>query len=456
MTTRPAPINVAIVGAGFSGTLLAVQLLVQTEVDILLIERSIGRLGAGVAYSTDEPSHLLNVRASNMSAFPDRPDHFRDWLAHRHGGEGGDFASRQLYGDYLRETLIKTASSHPGRLHSVDGEVVAAETVDGRVRLLLEDGHDLWADRLALTIGNLPPHDPVPDLREQLPPSLYVSDPWIAPPDMKGDEDGHILLIGTGLTAIDVALRLFNNGYRGRVTALSRRGLSPHRHIVGQPRPPERLERPANSLSALTVWAKREAAGQDWRGVVDSLRPITQMLWSSFDLKVRERFLRHLRPYWDVHRHRIAPPIADRIDALVAEGRLSFAAGKTIAYADRRATAQVTWRPRGKDETEVLEADLVINCTGPQGDVTRSTEPLVKQLLDAGIIRADALRLGIDTDTYGHVIGADGTAHEHIMAVGPMTRGGLWEVIAVPDIRSQVAAIARRLGNVHWVGGEGL
>lgn len=455
-TEPPTPGTVAIVGAGFSGTLLAVQLLAQTEMGILLIERNVQQVGAGVAYSTDEPLHLLNVRAGNMSAFPDRPDHFRDWLAERHGGNASDFASRQIYGDYLRETLIKTATRFPGRLKKIDGEVVAAETVDGRLLLLLGDGREIWPASLALTIGNLPPHDPVPGLRQKLPPHLYLSDPWAAPQTAALDTDAHILLIGTGLTTIDVSLRLFNNGFAGHITALSRRGLRPHRHIAAQPSSPQRLERPAQSLSALTAWVRREARGREWRSVVDSLRPVTQMLWSSFDVKTRRRFLRHLRPYWDIHRHRIAPPIAERIDGLIAEGRLRFIAGKTIDFEMRNDSVQVTWRPRGEDKAQTLDFDLVINCTGPQGDVERSDEPLVRQLLGAGIIRPDALNLGIDTDVYGHVIGSDGTPHEQIMAVGPMTRGGLWEVVAVPDIRTQVAAIARRLGNCHWVGGEGL
>lgn len=117
---------------------------------------------------------------------------------------------------------------------------------------------------------------------------------------------------------------------------------------------------------------------------------------------------------------------------------------------------QLNWRPRGLDAVEQLDAQLIINCTGPQGDVERSEETLVRYLRENGIIRADPLRLGIDTDSYSHAIDAEGQPHENILAVGPMTRGGLWEVIAVPDIRHQVAAIARRLGNEHWVGGEGL
>jgi uncharacterized NAD(P)/FAD-binding protein YdhS len=216
------------------------------------------------------------------------------------------------------------------------------------------------------------------------------------------------------------------------------------------------LAKPAPELSELVGWARGEARQHDWRLVVDSIRPITQMMWASADAGKRERFLRHLRPFWDVHRHRLAPEVADRIDALVASGQLRFRAGKIAdVRADPDALA-LDWRPRGSDGIETLRAARVINCTGPQGDLLRSADPLVRRMLAAGRIRPDALRLGLDIDRDGHVVGARGRASEHILAIGPMTRGDLWDVVAVPDIRIQVSALARRLVNAHWVAGEGL
>lgn len=448
--------RVAIVGAGFSGTMLALNLLEQADVEVLLIERDRHRMGAGVAYSSSETSHLLNVRAGNMSAFPDRPDHFCEWLAARGLGCEAAFVTRATYGLYLRETLAGALERHGRRLKLIDDEVLDIEERDGQVTLGLVNGGLIEADRAVLAIGNLPPHDPPAIAGTGLPAHRYIGDPWATPFEQGLDSDATVLVIGTGLTAIDVILRLVANDFSGPIVALSRRGLRPHRHVDGLPRPKPVLAKPAPELSDLVRWARLGAATQDWRLVVDSIRPITQMMWASADAAKRARFLRHLRPFWDVHRHRLAPEVAGRIDALVASGQLSFRAGKISHVAVEREALTVEWRPRGERAIVVTRAARMINCTGPQGDLLRSSDPLVKHMLQAGRIRPDALRLGLDIDREGHVLDAGGRPSEHILAIGPMTRGDLWEVVAVPDIRIQVSALARRLVNAHWTAGEGL
>ena len=203
-------------------------------------------------------------------------------------------------------------------------------------------------------------------------------------------------------------------------------------------------------------WARRQSRDGDWRGTVDSLRPITQLLWASADTETRGRFLRHLRPYWDIHRHRLAPEIGARIDALVASEQLRFHAGK-VDHVDTTANGlEVHWRPRGGDALRSDAVQRLINCTGPQGDLWRTDDPMLRRLLSAGHIRADPLRLGLDVDRQGRVLSRDGVPSERLLAAGPITRGDLWEVVAVPDIRGQVSAMAARLTQSHWVGGEGL
>lgn len=448
--------RVAIVGAGFSGTMLALNLLEQADVEVLLIERDRHRMGAGVAYSSSETSHLLNVRAGNMSAFPDRPDHFCEWLAARGLGCEAAFVTRATYGLYLRETLAGALERHGRRLKLIDDEVLDIEELDGQVTLGLVNGGLIEADRAVLAIGNLPPHDPPAIAGTGLPAHRYIGDPWATPFEQGLESDATVLIIGTGLTAIDVILRLVANDFSGPIVALSRRGLRPHCHVDGLPRPKPVLAKPAPELSDLVRWARLGSATQDWRLAVDSIRPITQMMWASADAAKRARFLRHLRPFWDVHRHRLAPEVAGRIDALVASGQLSFRAGKISHVAVEGDALSVEWRPRSERANVVTRAARMINCTGPQGDLSRSSDPLVKHMLQAGRIRPDALRLGLDIDREGHVLDAGGRASEHILAIGPMTRGDLWEVVAVPDIRIQVSALARRLVNAHWTAGEGL
>ncbi|MDB5685599.1 MAG: FAD-dependent oxidoreductase, partial [Rhizorhabdus sp.] len=190
--------------------------------------------------------------------------------------------------------------------------------------------------------------------------------------------------------------------------------------------------------------------------VIDGLRSHTQDMWRAASMEDRARFLRHLRPYWDVHRHRLAPPVAARIAEMRDNGRLQIVAGRTIAYEREGEGAAIVWRPRGSDTHQRRHVRRIINCSGPQGNLHRTPEPLLQQLVAQGLIRPDPLKIGIDVNPQSQVIGRDGAANPRLLAVGPMTRGAFWEIVAVPDIRVQTWAVARRLSNAHWVEGEGL
>src|SRR5690606_32793202 len=179
-------------------------------------------------------------------------------------------------------------------------------------------------------------------------------------------------------------------------------------------------------------------------------------MWANASEDERARFRRHLRPWWDVHRHRLAPEVADRLEAMQASGRLAVVAGKTLGFTPGARQVEVSWRPRGSDATERLRVRRIVNCTGPLGDLARITDPLLMSLRERGAIRPDAAHLGIGVNGVGQVIGSDGQPSERIYAIGPMTRGAFWEIVAVPDIRRQTWDVARRLSNAHWVGGEGL
>jgi uncharacterized NAD(P)/FAD-binding protein YdhS len=423
-----------VVGGGFTGTLQALQLLRHTDAQVTLVERS-DRLARGVAYGTARPEHLLNVRAAGMSAFPDAPSHFADWLAARGEGDGTTFAPRRLYGTYLEE-LLSTAGD---RLTIVQDEAVAFD--DSAVTL--RSGAALQADAVILTVGNLPPGTLRAFSGAEFA-TLYRADPWAGDiaDGLAGDDA--VLLIGTGLTAVDTALTLEERGFTGRILALSRRGLVPRAHAAPAPTPSLKRELPSE-LSALTRNVRAGADEIGWRAAVDQLRPVTQRLWASASVEQRLRFLRHLRPWWDVHRHRIAPAISARIEAMQRDGRLEVAAGKIISSAVQRDAAAVSWRPRGSTEVKQLEVRRIVNCTGPQPDIVRAGDPLLDGLLAAGRIRPDPCRIGIDVDAQFRALGADGAPSPTLYAVGPMTRGALWEIVAVPDIRVQVEGLAKAL-----------
>jgi uncharacterized NAD(P)/FAD-binding protein YdhS len=360
-----------------------------------------------------------------------------------------------VYGRYLREMLEQAVAAHPHRLTLIEDEVRAiAPTAEGH-QATLAGGGTLAADAMVLALGNLPPHTPPGIDPEALPPGCYRGDPWAGDIAEGLHDEDSVVLVGSGLTAVDAALLLDSSGFRGRIVALSRRGLAPRRHADTPPQP-GLSERPAATLSALLRHVRQRSTTIGWRAAVDTLRPITQLMWGAADATTRARFLRHLRPWWDVHRHRLAPAVADRIDALLAAGRLEVLAGKLVAATADGRHALLDWRPRGEGETRRIRAARIVNCTGPQGDLLRSGEPLLRDLLARGMIRPDTLRIGLEVDAQSRVVAADGTVAEHLYAIGPMTRGGLWEVVAVPDIRQQNWTLARRLANAQWVGGEGL
>jgi uncharacterized NAD(P)/FAD-binding protein YdhS len=445
--------HVAIIGGGFSGALQAINLLRHEGPRATLIERR-AEAARGIAYSAAHPDHLLNVRAGNMSALPQEPDHFARWIERRHPALAGGFAPRLLYGDYLAELLDQARETAPDRLNLIQAEAIDVAPDGEGWRVKLADGREIAADAVILAPGNLPPHIPAGIDADALPPGCFVAEPWSG--DVAGGlaADDVVLVIGSGLTMIDIALLLDARGFAGTIIAISRHGLCPRAHAAVIASALD--ERPPASAAALLRHVRARSRAIGWRAAVDELRPYTESLWTAADLDERRRFLRHLRAWWDVHRHRIAPQVAAKIATMQADGRLQIIAGTLTEAVAEGSGACVRYRPRGREDLVTLTARRIIDASGPQGDLLRTEEPLLRRLLDRGLIRPDSLRIGIDVTRQSETIGADGAACPTLLALGPMTRGTFWEIVAVPDIRRQTWAVARKLSNAHWVGGEGL
>jgi uncharacterized NAD(P)/FAD-binding protein YdhS len=229
-------------------------------------------------------------------------------------------------------------------------------------------------------------------------------------------------------------LSLDSAGHRGRIVALSRRGLIPRSHADFDPAPVEREELP-QGLRGLFRWLRRRSAEVGWRAAVDSLRPHSHPLWQALDGEQQRRFLRHARPWWDVHRHRIAPEVARKVHDMVAEGRLEVVAGRIISARPTELGLEIDFRRRGAGTPTTETFAYAFNCTGPLHSIARTKDPLLRSLLDAGRVRADHLGIGLEVDE-------NARAGERLWALGPLTKGRYWEIIAVPDIREQAATVA--------------
>jgi len=434
--------RVAIIGGGFSGAMLAAR-LAERRIASTIIDRT-GNFGLGVAYSTPFDGHLLNVRSNRMSAISDRPGDFVRWLETHHPerADPNGFAPRRLYGQYVQDRLAEVRAARPGLIETVKGEVVSIDTDAVR----LADGQIVKADAIVLTTGNPAPKTAAAGQDGTA--GRVIGDPWAAGALDRIAPEDDVIVVGTGLTMVDMVLWLQARGWRGRARALSRRGLKPR----GHDNRPDAYVEPTDDLlhaapSRRLHEARRLSADGDWRGVMDGLRPITADLWQAADIPTRARLVRHLRPWWDVHRHRIADTIAAAIAALEDEGRLTITAGRVKRIEEGAEAVTLTFRPRSGPEQPPITGRWLIDCTGPGHDPAK--DPLTGPLLADGRARMDPLRLGLDLDLQGRVLHADGTADPRLFVLGPPARATFWETIAVPDIRKRVDDVAQALGALN-------
>ncbi len=455
--------HIVIIGGGASGTLVAANLLrlAPGPLAITLVERQ-AQVARGVAYSAWSDDYLLNVPVEKMGAFPDEPEGFFKWVEQRRGLEGvptdvvkGAFLPRRLYGAYLADVLEAARST--GATKGVTVQVTQDEAIDiqempsSGAKIELRTGRQLDADLVVLALGNLPGEYP---LRKSTPfyhGPRYLHQPWSASAldGIRFDQD--VLVVGMGLTAIDVILTLERRGFRGTVHSLSRRGLRPQVHAPNAPVPP--FLDPAIAPRSIRLLVKRvrkkvrevQASGGNWRAVIDALRPVTPQLWAQLDWTERARFMRHVRPFWDIHRHRLAPSVHARVEAMVSSGRLLFHAGRIEELREIPGAAQVAFRRRGTQERITLTVDKVINCTGPRSDYSKYQHPLFVNLLARGLIDHDPLALGIAASERGEVYRYRGPETGWMFTLGTPLKGTLWECTAMPEIRAQAPRLAALL-----------
>lgn len=452
--------TIAIVGGGASGVLTAVQLMRRSApgLRVVLIERA-DEIGPGLAYRTDHEGHRLNVPVGQMIAMPDRPLDFLEWVQQQKPEtQPQEYLARQTFGRYLAALIDRTEKESGGRVifetrhaEAVSAEVVESGSDPDRFRIGLSDGGQVDADKVVLALGNSRPPD-IPGLSPEFVASEhYVADPWAEGALDKALGDDSVLLIGTGLTMVDMALVL--GGVGGpTLYAVSRHGLMPRAHGDTMPTrgrpvavPDERCSLTELTSRLLTEIASAAARGEDWRVAFDSLRPITNDLWRSLDRRDQKRFITDLSRIWGVHRHRMAPRVALGLERLKVNRRLRVYAGSIRGIDVDAGRAAVDLRLHGVDPGDPLVVDRVINCTGPTYDPRRLGQPLVRSLLDSGLLRVDSLGIGFDVDLDGALVGEEAMVSDSIYAIGPLRNGVLLETTAVPEIGKQAELLAEQL-----------
>lgn len=462
----PAPVpsvasayDVAIVGGGAAGTLVAIQLLRQASSPLAIaIVEPRPRVGHGVAYATRRPEHRLNVSASRMSAFDDAPGDFADFLAADPGDDGDGaplpagpvgerFARRRDYARYLQATLAASPGADRVR-HVADTAVDLRRDAGDGCTLACASGTVLHARHVVLATGNGARGLPLPADACQGTPSVVEA--WDYPAVAAIDADRKVCIVGSGLSMVDAVLTLDAAGHRGHVTVLSRHGLMPLAHAASGKQAggvDDLLHAGMRTRMARIRQRARDAAdaGMPWQWTMDALRHHGQALWRASDDAERRRFLRHAQRLWDIHRHRIAPDVAAVLDARRADGRLRVIAGRLAGLSGDATTATLAYQPRGRDAMATLELGCVVNATGVDTTLVRSGNPLLRAMHGHGLLQPGPLGMGIATDDHGTVLDARSGPLAGVMTLGAPRIGALWESLAVPELRGQAQALAARI-----------
>jgi len=459
LSTNSVPTRIAIVGGGFSGTMMAVLLLrkhFKQPVELVLIERR-EKAGNGIAYSTINDLHLLNVYAGGMSALAEDADHFLRYMQSRDAEVSWHtFCRRRDFGTYLGD-MLKEAREHAGprvMYEQLRDSVIGITKRGGNQAYTLhfESKRTISADIVVLAIGNFKGSDPLKKWQGKFDADRYIEDPWVTPriAAIKKEED--VLFIGSGLTMVDKSLEIHANGHTASLVALSRRGLLPQGHDQAHLKIAPAMEEECAKILPLdlaqaTRFVRTRCEEVDWRDVVNALRIHCQKWWQQLSPRDQKRYMRHLGAYWDTHRHRMAPNVAAHIHEQLDSGELHVIAGRIVSVEQEGNTIKVSYRPKGDpSELNQISAQKIINCTGTGLNLSHISDPLLSDLARAGLI-SEHVSGGLNVTPDFCLVDRAGQKVEGLYASGSLLRGVLFESIAVPELRMQVDQIAQSIAN---------
>lgn len=456
--------KIGIIGGGFTGTMAAIQLIEKSvePCEIIIInERE--TFCKGTSYNPYSVRHILNVVAAKMSAFPDKPDHFLDWVMSRAEFKSQDrvliansFLSRRLYGEYLKsnwDSAISAADAKKISVKVIDSFVIDLDVSESEVLLSLENDSKISVNKCVIATGNQIPGNPKIKNKEFYKSKNYFQNPWNIESVKNIHEDLPVLIIGNGLTMVDTVLGLLEQDFKGEIFSVSPNGFNilPHRHSgLKYSKLSEEIKDNPSLYELVKLVNKHIKAVREFgvsaEPVIDSLRPLTQKLWINFSDSEKKNFMFRLRHLWGVARHRIPLHTHDKIQQLRIESRLHILAGKIIDISESNNRIHVLYFDKKSGKSCDLIVSRIINCTGPETDLMKVEKSFLKNCLLKGIFTQDSLKLGIRTNTESfQVLDSNGKPHMNLFTIGSSLKGELWESTAVSELRVQAERLAEKI-----------
>jgi uncharacterized NAD(P)/FAD-binding protein YdhS len=450
--------DLAIVGGGAAGLILLANIFEKAQNPISVVMINAGYpTGKGIAYSTNNNNHLLNVRVSRMSAFTHDANHFTKWILsnptysdYHNDNLAERFVPRKMYGEYLDDLFQSLLNSENKNVNFnlINDEVLNINRDGNAFEIELKNATKINSKKVVLCTGNQPPTSVpgVPSLQSE---KVFIN-PWNEKATENIDHEKPVFIVGAGLTMVDTVISLIDQGFKNKIIVVSKHGAIPMSHPVVRVSVPHPEKAPASDIheiySELKSRIRSAIDHTEWHEpVLEAVRPFTQKIWQELPIEQKNRFLRHINHRWAKLRHRLPNEVHLLIQSLIDKGQIDLFAGKIVAVQENSSDLTIRFFDKLSDKEITVNAQRIINCIGPEGDFDKVENSLLKNMLSSGLIAKDPLALGFNATGDGRLIDQAGNVQENLLTIGSGLRGILWESTAIPEIRVQAHEMANKV-----------